>query len=70
VINISGSVPCLSLRKNEIPGLKPETVLYLNKITTDKAVGIRYDKKIFLANVPTDPLTLTKVLLYCDTPCI
>lgn len=61
---ISGSVNCLSIRLDYIPGLQPTSKAFIIRTIADKSIGIKSDRKVFLMELPKDSTpTLTKVVI-------
>ena len=49
----SDRVNYLSVRLDHIPGIQPMTKAFVNKkVAADKSIGIKSDRKVFLAEVP------------------
>ena len=64
----SDKIKCLSMRLDHIPGLWPATIVSLNKVMADTNIGIKKDRRVFLATAPVNPTALTKVwCIYYNT---
>ena len=57
-------VDYLSVRLDHIPGIQPTTKAFvIKKVAADKNIGIKSDRKVFLAEIPKDSICtgITKV---------
>ena len=69
----SDRVNYLSVRLDHIPGIQPMTKAFVNKkVAADKSIGIKSDRKVFLAEVPKDSVCTgtTKVRMQNIISCI
>ena len=59
----------LSIRMDELSGITPVMKMYINQSISDKTImGIKKDRRVFLADVPTAPIK--KVYSKCISICI
>ena len=63
---VSDSVNYLLIRLDYIPGLQPASKTFILKCVADKTIGIKSDRRLFLAEAPKDPTctVITKVCTY------
>ena len=53
----SNKMRYLSIRMDELSGISPVMKMYINQSISDKTImGIKKDRRIFLADVPTAPI--------------
>lgn len=52
----SNKMKLLSIRIDELSGISPEMKMYVNQAFSDRSIGIRKDRRIFLADVSSTPI--------------
>lgn len=52
----SNKMKLLSIRIDELSGISPEMKIYINQAFSDRSIGIRKDRRVFLADVSSAPI--------------